>query len=427
MSVGQAPVTAYVALWFPKASETFVFQEAAGLRTLGLPLTVFTLYGPLRRHLSPRMLASPLPVERLGLRGLTRIAAGICYWLRRDAGLVRLAFGRVPWRPWGGAEKTGENLWAFACGFALARSFMEAGVEHIHACWAGGPATAAWTASILTGIPFSFTGRAHDIFPPDGALGDKIRDAALVRGESRAAVRQLARYRGDAGPDIRLTYNGMPLAVAGEAPVTLRPPYRILALGRFVAKKGFEVLLESCALLRGARVEFRLTLAGDGPRACGLRRLARRLGLGEMVDFPGFVGHDQVPGLLLQADVLVMPSVLAPDGDRDGLPTVLLEALAHRVPVIASDLSGIGELVEDGVTGLLAPPGRPRELARALLRIFGDRKAALDMAERGHSRVRSRFDPAENNRRLLEIYRNLAAGGRGTARRRQTAGQSLLP
>lgn len=401
------PKTAYVLLWFPEPTETFIFHEVLGVQALGLPTHVFTLYGEIKRHLSVSMQSLPDQVERLGPRYALTAFAEVYAWWKRDAARTKHVLRTVPWRRWKGWEKCGENLWAFFCGFKLARRFVEESIEHIHAPWAGGPATAAWVASNLTGIPFSFTARAWDIWPPDGGLVDKIRDAAFVRCNTRSNLYYLHQLAGlpltsDDSSKIRLIYNGISLATPSLAAALMRPPYRFLALGRFIGKKGYEYLLQACRLLKDQGLDFRLTLAGDGPRALKLKSLAEALELDGLVDFPGFIPHERVSELFQTSDIFFMPSVVDITGDRDGIPNVILEALVHRVPVIATDVSGIGEVVENRVTGLLTPQRDPEAIARAVHEMLANREHAMTMAAEGREKVLRQFDPPTNYSRIRD-------------------------
>jgi len=391
-------------LWFPKQSETFIFREVVNLWKMGLPLKVFTLYGELTEKLAPEMRSHADKAERLGIPYLKTLPSQLLYWRRRDKKLTRRLMRTLSPRRWSGLEKTGENLWAFLCGFYLARRFEEEGIEHIHASWAGGPATAAWIASRLTGIPFSFTARAWDIYPPDRVLKDKIRDAAFVRSETNYNINYMRRLVGPETGKMYLTYNGVPLESPEEAPVRMKPPYQLVALGRFVGKKGYEYLLEACKIMQDSGTDFQLTLAGDGPRRRKLEKLTRELGLSHRVTFPGFVSYDRVSELFQSADLFLMPCVLDTSGDRDGIPTVIMEALEHRVPVIASDVSGISEVIEDRVTGLLIPERDAPAISNALRQMLDDREAAVEMAERGRAKVRKQFDPDTNHRMVFRLY-----------------------
>ncbi len=397
---------AYVLLWFPKPSETFIFREVVNLQKLGLDIQVFSLYGPWSRDLAPEMREAAPGVETLGVPYLRSAWREVLAWWKKDPRLTRRLWQTVLTRPWRHLERDAESLWGALCGFRLARRFMEERLTHIHAPWACGPATAAWVAARLTGIPFSFTGRAHDVFTPDGLLPDKIRDAVLVRGESRAVLRRLtALNRGDPGR-FHLTYNAVPLTAAGRAPVLMQPPYQLLALGRLVDTKGFAYLIHGCKMLQDAGLDFHLTLAGSGPQGRRLKALARKLGLTRRISFPGFITHDRVTELFGRADVFIMPSVVAASGNRDGLPTVILEALLHRLPVIATDVAGIGEVIEPGGTGVLIPQKDPRALAAAVGQLVRDREAALEMAERGCRRVRQGFSAEHTHHRVAELFLN---------------------
>ncbi|MDR3639982.1 MAG: glycosyltransferase [Humidesulfovibrio sp.] len=385
------PRTAYVTLWFPKPSETFVVSEADALRKAGLPLSVHALYGPLKAGLP--MQPEGMRVERLGLANAPSILLAVLTGLLARPLAALGILGRVLLSPGGGLEKYGENILAMLCGFRLAKRFRELGVEHTHAGWANGSATAAWCAARLNGIPFSFTARAGDVHPPDGLLRRKLDEASFVLVDSSFLVPHLAAHNPRAAGKIRLVHAVMTLPPAAEAPVPMRPPVRIVAIGRFVKTKGFQHLLDALALVRARGLDARLTLAGDGPWMGRLRARTARLGLEGMVDFPGFLPHAEVPALLLAADMLAMPSIRRPNGDSDGLPTVLIEALLHRVPVLATRLAGIPDLVEDGVTGLLTPEGDAEAIATVVLRLAGDREAALAMAARGRDRALEMFTP----------------------------------
>lgn len=407
----KCPRAAYVLLWFPEPTETFIFREVAGLWDLGVELSVFTLYGELTKGIAPEMMAVSHKMERQGIKSIPGIPKEIFYWWKRDPALVKNLFKSVMLRRWKGLEKGGESLWGFLCGFRLGRRFVEEGIEHAHSPWATGPATAAWVGAHLAGIPFSFTARAWDIYPEDGALKDKINAAAFVRCNTAVNLSYLRRVGEiENTPDaekVKLVYNGISLNADVESGVAMSPPYKLFALGRFVGKKGYEYLLEACSILKKQGLELQLTLAGAGPREKKFKRMVKELDIEAEVDFPGFIEYDQVSAKFQQADVFVMPSVIDASGDRDGIPNVIMESFAHRVPVVATDVSGISEVVEHGVTGLLAPEKDAQALAEALKTMLSDRDDALRMAAAGKKRVFEMFDQQksyENIRDLLIEY-----------------------
>jgi colanic acid/amylovoran biosynthesis glycosyltransferase len=397
---------AYILLWFPEPTQTFILDEVNTLVGLGLDVTVFTLYGPR----SPRRLAGLAPVQapvvHLGLAAAKEIMRSVAH-LGRDWGAAAPPFlSKVLLRRWRSLETAGEALWAGLAGVHLAPRLRAEGFTHIHAPWANGPATAAWVASTLSGIPFSFCGHAHDIYPPDGALVEKLKAASVVRTISHANRRYLAELAPEAADKIvHITY-GAPLTAEPRPPRTMTPPYRLLALGRLVEKKGFPVLLAACRHLTESEVDYRLTLAGDGPERRRLVHLTEEYGLTDRVDFLGHVPHNQVPELFHQADLFVMPCLVARRGDRDGLPNVILEALAFQVPVVATDVNGVNEAVLPGETGWLVPPEKPRLLAQAMIEALSHPEESQHRSQAGRELVRREFDSRTNYARLKAAIEN---------------------
>ncbi|WP_092152768.1 glycosyltransferase [Desulfovibrio legallii] len=399
------PPVAYVLLWFPLSSETFIFREVVQLRARGLPVRAYTLYGPNMRGCSEEMRCYDGPVRRMGVKAVGAVLAAFLAALwkepRRVWGLLRQGF----FRRMRNLESLGENLWCFLAGFLLARQCREDGVRLIHAAWANGPATAAWVASRLTGIPFAFTGRAGDIYPEDGLLREKSADALFIRTNNLANVQWLRQFcpPGQEGK-VHAIYNSLTFTPRGQCAIAMRPPYRLLAVGRFARTKGFPYLLTAMARLRRENVPVTLTLVGDGRWRRKLAAMCARLRLQDMVRMPGFIPHDQICGYMLDHDILIMPSVVHTNGDRDGIPNVIMEALSHRMPVIATDVCGIAEVVEDGVTGLLVPQRDAHALADAVRRMLENRDQAQAMAEAGRERVTRMFDRERNITTLQDLY-----------------------
>jgi len=391
---------AYILLWFPEPTQTFILDEVNTLVRLGLDVTVFTLYGPRPPRRLAGMAKVEAPVVHLGLAATRKILRSLAH-SRRNWGPDAPPFLRhVLLRGWRSLETAGEAFWAALAGVHLAPRLQAEGFTHLHAPWANGPATAAWVASTLTGIPFSFCGHAHDIYPPDGALTEKLQAASLVRTISHANRRYLADLAPEAADKIvHITY-GAPLTAEPRLPRDVTPPFRVLALGRLVEKKGFPVLLAACRHLNEWGVDFHLTLAGDGPERRRLGHLTEEYGLTDRVDFPGHVPHNRVPDLFRRADLFVMPCLVARRGDRDGLPNVILEALAFQVPVVSTDVNGINEAVRSGETGWLVPPEDPRRLAQAMQEALTHPDESQHRARAGRELVQREFDSKTNYARL---------------------------
>jgi glycosyltransferase involved in cell wall biosynthesis len=403
--------TAFLLHWFPKPSETFILDEVSTLHRQGMPLSVITLYGP-HRGVSPRAGGDEAGIEvrRMGTRALAQVGRDIAYWLRNNGTAARQLWGSVPWRRWPDLESAGENAWAFLCGFHIGRLARDEGIGHLHAYWANGPATAARVASRLTGIPFSFTAWAGDIFPPEGALAGKIRDCVFVRSTSETFAGHLRKHAGPHADRIRVIHNGQDATRFVPARVLERPGPRLLAMGRFVPKKGFGHALEAAALLKEEHADLQLTVAGAGPEARRLRRQADSLGVSDRVRFPGWVPRAEAASFFRQSDIFLLPSVVDPAGDRDGIPNVVMEALLNGLPVVASDVGAVREIIRDGDTGRLVPPGDAVALAAAvrdLARHPGDARA---MAERGRHLVLREFDLETNCRRFRDLLARPAGG-----------------
>jgi colanic acid/amylovoran biosynthesis glycosyltransferase len=403
---------AYLLLWFPEPSQTFVLDEVNTLARLGVEISVYTLYGSRPARRLAGLAPGAAPVSHLGLGSLAKLLRDLVR-LRRDRGPAAGEFLRQVlvrrWRTW---ETAGEALWAALAGVHLAGVLKRAGIRHLHAPWADGPATAAWVASHFSGIPFSFSARAYDLHPPDGALEEKIAAATFVRTNTRANLKYLAELAPGSSAKLVNIYNGVSLAPAPRTARPEGPPFQLLALGRLVPKKGFPVLLEACRLLLAGGLDFRLTLGGDGPERPKLQALVVQYGLQDRVALPGFIPHREVPGWLARSHLLVMPSVIAPSGDRDGIPNVVLEALSQEVPVVASAVSGLPEVILPGETGWLAPSGDHAALAEAMAAALSDPAEARRRARAGRKLVQREFD-SRRNYGLLKTWFEGADRGQG--------------
>jgi glycosyltransferase involved in cell wall biosynthesis len=360
-------------------------------------------------------------VERLGLRALPRIAAALWRALRSDPQKSAAILRDIFFRPWRTLELRLENAWAGLCAFYLAESFRARGVEHIHAAWGNGPATAAWIVHRLTKIPFSISVHSGDVRPSDGALAEKLKSARFARANVSCNMPCLAAL--EPGTDKHhLIYNVCTLAAASPAEVRMLPPLRLLCVGRLLWLKGFQYAVEAVHLLRKRGLEAELTLVGSagwadmsaGSCERKLKRMVRDLHLDKQVLFRGFVTHDNVGALMAASDMLLMPSIVLPGSGRsDSLPNVIMEASLHGLPVIATDVAGIGDVVRHGETGLLVPERDASALASAIERLARDREEALRMAANARDLVTAMFDPDVTLGSLTALF-SRHAGTAGT-------------
>ncbi len=400
------PRVLYVSLWFPLSSETFVFYEVDALFKRNLPVSVITLYAQKLTNLAPHIKNHNIPVEHFGIANTGRILRAVWRKFRSEPKLTLSILKDIFIRRWRDLEMRAENAWAGLAGFYLAERCKELGIEHIHAAWGNGPATAAYVVNKLCGIPFSFTARAGDVRPPDGFLQEKLEACAFARADSSFNIPHMASFLPVAYHDkLYLVYNAATLPNRGEAAVKMQTPYKVLAIGRLVETKGFHYLIEAMALLVQNGIDARLDIAGSGPWMEKLKQYITNYKLEDHVHMLGFVTHDNISKYLLNSDMLVMPSVVEMGVDNsDGLPTVVIEAMCHKVPVIGTDVASMSDVVLDGKTGYLVPERDASVLAHAMQKLIQDRDNALAMANNAKELVDKLFDGKANIDKMCELF-----------------------
>jgi len=342
---------------FPAVSETFIAREILALRKLGAHVRIAALEkcrDPLVhdfvRPLAAEALYPTVQTRRLGRMLGRAFCAGTAP--RRLLKCRRLS-------------KDAEGRQLLAQAGALAPLVRRLGVDHIHTHFASSNCEMLIYLSGLTDVPFSFTAHAHDIFRRPRLLAEKIAAAKFVATISEYNRRYLAAIVGpDHAGKIHVVRCGLEPDEFPERPEA--PPDRrleIVSVGRLVPKKGHDVLIEALGAMRD--VEFRCRIVGDGPLGADLAQLAERQGISERVEFAGLLPNEQVRQTLMQADLFVLACRQARDGNVDGIPVALMEAMALGVPVVSTQVTGIPELVRPGA-GFLVSPQSPLELARCI-------------------------------------------------------------
>ncbi|MBF0624161.1 MAG: glycosyltransferase [Magnetococcales bacterium] len=386
---------AYIMSRFPKITETFILYEMLAVADRGVVVAVFPLRRERTRVVHPEVarLADRthfLPFGRLLLDGLTLL-------IRRPFRLLG-TLGRVLW----GTRRCavfflGALVFLPKC-LAMARAMERLGITHIHAHFASHPALAAFVIHRLTGIPYSFTAHGSDLHKAQCLLGEKIAASAFTVSISRYNRQFMldhveARWQAAVRQRVRVIHCGIDPAgfrLRCHGPGT--GPVRILCIASLGEVKGHRSLLEACALLDRQGLEFECHLIGDGPLRRAIDHQVAVLGLGSRVTLHGAQPRPVVLDWLGRADVAVLASVPTRSGQREGIPMVLMEAMAAGLPVVASRLSGIPELVDDGVNGLLVPPGQPQPLAAALERLARDPGLRQRLGRAGRARVEEDFN-----------------------------------
>lgn len=418
---GGAPLRiAYVLKRFPRLSETFVLNELLELERQGVEVEIYSLLKPppeARHALLGELKAQVRYLPSTGACNGLKLRAG------DDAETVRLG-DTLPFDGIGDfagdpifAAKTPEEVATLHIKAAtLALALRLRGLKHMHAHFGSDATTVALLAARMTGVGYSYTAHARDIYhlyaspAADAAMRRaKICESAFVATVSEYNRRHLAQIAPGAADRIHRVYNGVDLTRLVPAKGERRPG-EILAVGRMIEKKGFSDLIEACALLAAEGTPFRCRIIGDGPLRPALEAQAAQLGLEDRVEMPGALPHEAVLAEMREASVLAAPFVIADSGDRDGLPTVLLEALALSTPAVTTSVTGAPEIVEDGVTGRIVTPGAPREFADALRSVLADPKTAAEMGRQARRRAEDRFDLRTNVGLLHHLIRGAVRG-----------------
>jgi colanic acid/amylovoran biosynthesis glycosyltransferase len=394
----------YVLKRFPRFSETFILNELLALEALGVECHVFSLLTP--------------PEEPRHAR-LANLRAPVTY-LSKSVGLVPDPVPEDDVLFAGSDPKSVASLRAKAA--EVARLARHAGITHLHAHFGSDATTVALLAARDIGGAYSFTAHARDIYHTyvspeiDAAKRHaKLAKAAFTVTVSDYNASHLRTLCPEAAERIYRLYNGIDLSLF--SPTDRAVPGRILAVGRLVEKKGFAVLVDACALLRDRGLAFDCRIIGDGPLQGALQDQIAGLGLADRVTLAGPMPQEQLADELGTAAIATLPCIITPDGDRDGLPTVLLEAMGKGIPVVTTTVTGGPEIVAEGETGLLCPPGDPEALADALEALLTDPEGARAMGIAGRRRAERLFDLATNARQLSGHFARMAnrTASRGAA------------
>ncbi len=393
---------------FPRISETFISNEIRLLEDLGFSILIISMRDPGESFTNGSVKRIKAPVSYLPSQlwgNLMRLM-----WANLNVAVCRpRAYGRALCMSWKKILKsrtiaTIKHL--LQAGYLAHYALPDQGVTRLHAHSAQSPASVAQFAHVLTGLPFGLTGHAKDIYTQrPQALRDKIRHAQLVVTCTEYNRHYLKTVGGN-DVCVHRVYHGIDTSQFVYQGVTpLRDDvFTILCVARMVEKKGLFTILKALAILReqGMRCTFRHV--GDGPLKDRLHEEAERLGLSDSVHWLGPRPHEYMPDEYGKADAFVLACQIAENGDRDGIPNVLAESMAVGVPLVATRVSGIPELVEDEATGLLVDPDDSQGLAQALQRVLTDKELRARMIPLARKRVVDMFDNRPCAEELAQVF-----------------------
>jgi glycosyltransferase involved in cell wall biosynthesis len=391
-------------LWeFPVLSETFILREIEGLLQLGIPLHIYAFRRPLAESV---VLHEPhILMEQTTYFTAAAALPAHAYWLKHAPSAYLHGCAVMMQTHLGSARSLRHGMQMWIRSGAFARHAALHGIRHFHAHFGNLPTSAALGMAALLGTSFSFSVHGHDIHVPDQSLLAKAAQARFVLTCNEHGRNTMLARAPELAERILLHHHGIPLECAHQSFRPLSRPPLILAVGRLVAKKGFSVLLNACALLKAHGVTFRAVIIGEGPERNALTTQIQELELQHCVELLGAQPTTEVWSWYPQASVFVLPSQISPDGDQDGLPNVILEALACSCSVVATRAGGISEVVSDGNTGLLTPPKDPEALMHAIQWILSNPDQARLLGQRGQALVQRQFDLRASSQRLAELFR----------------------
>lgn len=396
---------AYILKMYPRFSETFIVNEILELERQGVEVQIYSLRKPDDGRFHPT---------------LSRVKANVVYVPRypeMEPELVSAAHEELAAALPAAYQKMRTHAEKLTQPYGLKR-FLQAGViaahllqnpvDALHAHFASSATRVANFVTRLTGIPYSFTAHAKDIFHEavkPSSLRSKIRDARFVVTVSQFNKSYLKELLGDVPGDVRRLYNGIDLSQFRPDTAVSRQSNLILAVGRLVEKKGFDDLIEACAILAARGIDFQCNIVGKGALKQSLRQLIRDRQLTEQVHLVGPLPQDGVLAAYKRASIFALPCIIGRDGNRDGLPTVLLEAMATGLPAVSTNVTGNPEIIDHGVSGLIVSPRDATALADALAKLLQDSALRQRMGKAARLKVEFAFDVRKN---VAQLHRWLA-------------------
>lgn len=387
----------YVLKRYPRYSETFIVNEILAHEAAGLEIQIFSLMYPTDGHFQDVLGEVQSPVKYLPQDYME--ASIWWYYLNKANEVLPDLFQMLE-------VFRNERFRHVYQAVELATIVRTTGIEHLHAHFATSATNVARMASYLSNIPYTFTAHAKDIYHKDIHFVDlqsKIHDASSVITVSNYNLERLTKMFGSDKDKIKRVYNGLDLRKLQYRTPKNRKP-NIITLSRLVEKKGLDILVNACDILARRGVDFHCSIIGEGELESELLGQIKERNLQDKVELTGALPRTQVLQKFYNASILAAPAIVAKDGNRDGLPTSILEAMALGVPCVSTDVTGIPEVLKDNKTGILVPQNNSVELANAIEKLLNDSKLSISLSENARKLIESNFDIRKNSVRIREIF-----------------------
>jgi len=399
------PKVSYVMSRFPKLTETFVLYEILALEKLGIEVQIHPLLRERQAVSHPEVLRLLPRVRFLPFLSLPIVRAQLHFLRRKPAAYLRVLWD-VLRGTWGSANFFFGALGIFPKVVRFAYEIQKDGIGHIHCHFASHPAVAGFIIHRLTGIPFSFTAHGSDLHVEQRFLDRKVREAAFVVTVSAYNKELIVRECGeDIREKIHVIHCGVDPEVFRRLPQRMKQgPPRMLCVASFEEVKGHAYLIEACRILLSRGTPFACDFVGDGPLRRTVEAQIKQANLQEVIQVHGPRSRPEIARMMADADIMVQPSVPTRSGKREGIPVVLMEAMASELPVVSSELSGIPELVDNGHTGLLAAPRDISALADALQTLLQNAELRSRMGRLGREKVVWEFNLHRSAEMLSKLF-----------------------
>ena len=409
MVPSKSPVLGMILKGFPRISETFISNEILLLEKAGFQIHIFSMRRPretfshnnvknIRASVDylPETLLVPLP-RFLFHNFLLAKQNPTIYWHVLKSAVLRLRQTR----------KVATIKHFLQAGYLVHKFLPDQNVVHLHAHFAHSPTSVASFTSQLSGLPFSFTAHAKDIYTSDpNLLGDKIDKSEFVVTCTEHNKQYLGGLLNSQKTPLYRIYHGIDTKLFNNRKEITPPetPYRLLTVARITKKKGIPTVLKAIRILCDEGFPVKHILIGDGDERKSVLALMKDLKLEKTTQWLGTLPHEKVLAHYREADLFVLGCEIAPNGDRDGIPNVILESMAMGVPVVSTQISAIPEVIADEATGLMVPSHAPEEMAKAIKRLLTDIELRKKVIESARTRVMEEFDNRSLIRGLAKVF-----------------------
>jgi glycosyltransferase involved in cell wall biosynthesis len=404
------PVLGYILKGYPRISETFISNEILRLEQMGFKIIIFPMRKPREFFCHDSVKQIKAPVHYLPTHLLRNFFSLLlsnfilaCKIPRRYSKAFVIACRR-----YSRTKKIATFKHLLQAGYMTNNHLLQdSQVDHLHGHFAHSPTSVTMFASLLSDIPFSFTAHAKDIYTSNKEqLREKIEKARFVVTCTRYNAEYLQKIAGHSTTPIHCIYHGIDTSLFSSdgSRLNCAPPFKLLTVARITEKKGLPTLYKALARLKAQGITFTHTLIGDGDDREQILALIKELVLEDCCNWLGTLTHAEVLQHFRNSDIFILGCKIAKNGDRDGIPNVLVESLAMGLPALSTEVSAVPEIIINGKTGLTVPSEDSEQMASAILKLLGDSNLRKSVISEGQLLVREKFDNTILTTKLARIF-----------------------